>query len=71
MVDFTETADTTKLGALTADDKGQLAKYFHDNKGKVPLITDSNFDEILEGQRAKRDAERLRAELDKKKKKKQ
>jgi hypothetical protein len=42
-----------------------LAKYFHENKGKVPLITASNFDEILAEQRAKRDAERLRTELDK------
>jgi len=66
-VDFTETAYTTKLGTITADDKGLLAKYFHDNKGRVPLITYSNFDEILDEQRAKRDAERLRTELDKEK----
>jgi hypothetical protein len=64
-VGFAETAYTSKLGALTADDKVLLAKYFHENKGKVPLITASNFDEILAEQRAKRDAERLRTELDK------
>jgi hypothetical protein len=62
-VDFSETAYTSKLGTLSADDKGLLAKYFHENKCKVPQINYSNCDEVLDEQRAKRDAERLRAEL--------
>lgn len=67
-VDFSSTVYTSKLGTLTADDKDLLAKYFYKNKGKVPQINYSNFDEILDEQRGKRDAERLRAELDKNKK---
>jgi transcription elongation factor Elf1 len=65
-VDCTETAYTTKLGTLTADDKSLLAKYLHDNSGRVHQITDGNFYEIPDRQRAKSDGERLRAELHKK-----
>jgi hypothetical protein len=61
---FSEVAYTTKLGTLTADDKGLWAKYFQGNKGKVHQINFGNFDQILDELRAKRDAERLGAELD-------
>jgi hypothetical protein len=65
-VDFSEHVDTSKLGTLTADDRASWAEYFRENKGKVPLIDFGNFDSIQERLRDKRDAEKLRAELQKK-----
>jgi regulator of protease activity HflC (stomatin/prohibitin superfamily) len=65
-VSFSGTAYVSKLGNLHEDDKKLLAKRFHETKTTLrSLITRLGLDELLYEVRAKRDAQNLRAELNK------
>jgi hypothetical protein len=51
-IDITETADTSKVGPLSTEERRLLANYFRRYKGNVPQIEYSNFDQILDEARS-------------------
>jgi hypothetical protein len=67
-VDFSHTAYVSRLGTLSDEDKQLLAKHFNGNKGRGEVrLTYDGVDELLEKLKQRRDAELLKAELNKNK----